>query len=180
MTEVDPRLQSTQMRNQATQSLLNPDGKNKSSLASLLGSNEDPLMQLAAQRNRDTISYTQDLLKQRLVKDLDQTVATTLKAHPNLKGNFFAGIVTDDNYRVEVVPMDTAVSSVSDAAEDEARQVLSNQPIGYFKSADFTLKTPDDPDYKAFRDALNDYFKRNRSVIDYLRNNTDQPQLASS
>ena len=168
------RLSMVQAQAKATKGLL---GGKKGGIKGLLGKG-DQLTQLAAQRESDSIKFTNHLMKQNLVKDLEATLQTALQESPDLKGNFFAGIISDDQYRVEVVPLETAVNAVSDASTEEARDALSKTPMGYFSKKDFTLKTPDDPKYKAFRDRLNSFFQRNKSVIAYLQNNDAQlPKL---
>lgn len=142
-----------------------------------LGGKNDELIQIATKRRQDTIKFTEHLLKTRLVKDLDQTIDAHLSDFPELKGKFFVGILTDGGFRAEVVPMEGAIASVQDFPSEEAETILRSNPVGYFNSADFTLKTPNEPAYEQFKQRLDRYFKRNADVIQYLRTN---PQNDSS
>lgn len=145
--------------------------KAKRSKGQVSGGRNEDLIQIAQKRRSDTIKFTQHMLKTRLVQDLDETMDAHLREFPEMRDQFFVGILTDQAFRAEVVPMETAIASVEDATAEDAEAVLRSNPVGYFKSEDFTLKTPSDEGYQKFKERLDSYFKRNADVIDYLRKN---------
>lgn len=133
----------------------------------------DELTQLAQKRSADSVRYTNFFLQNRLVKDLDDTLARQFREHPELKDQVYIGVITDEGFSAEVVPLDTAISSVEGVPIEEAEELLRSQPVGYFKRSDFTLKTPGGENFQSFKNGLQDYFERNRDIIEHLRNNPE-------
>jgi hypothetical protein len=158
------RQQMAARRSSATQGLT---GKSNSAQPS------DELSSLAAKRNGDRIRLSVYMLRQQLVKDLDQTIQTQMSKHPEIEGKFFVGIVTGERYSAEVVGIEEAASRVTDAPREEALEVLRQNPIGYFAPEDFTMKTGDDPAFRDFKQGLDDYLRRNQQVIQYLQSHPE-------
>ncbi|MBB64745.1 MAG: hypothetical protein CMO81_06745 [Waddliaceae bacterium] len=158
-----------------------PSESGKNQLLNTLGSRKtqnasqnDPLINVAVKQRSDRVRYTKQFLQTQLVRDLDRTMATQLAQHPELKGKFYIGILTDREYSAEVVPMQAAIDSVVDADGQDVEALFSDNPVGYYSSKDFTLKTPNEAAFKDFKRALDDYFRRNGDVMTYLRNNPEQ------
>ena len=147
-------------------------GKSSKSRASKSDETKD-LLSFASKKSADNIKFTHYFLKNRLIKGLDATIATHLDKNPEMKNNTFIGIVTDDDFRTEVLDLQSAAQSVSDFAEEDAMEVMKKSPVGYFKQADFTMKTSSNQPYQELRDKLNDFFKKNADVFQYLRDNPD-------
>lgn len=140
---------------------------------------QNELLSLAQKRSQDTLKFSHFLLKNRLVDDLDHTIDSHLNRHPEMRGKYYVGILVDVENRVEVVPFDEAVKKVEGLSEEEAREVLSKNPVGYYKEENFTLKTPSDEKYREFQAALDDYFVRNKELINYLRQHPESDVDAS-
>lgn len=156
-------------RSQATQNLIGSSRQNKSQgkYAS------DKLTQVAAKRSADSVRFTQFFLKNRLVKDLDQTMHREFQKHPELKGKVFVGVIVDEGFKAEVIPLDQAAQAVEGMDPEEAMAALEREPVGYFERANFTMQTPGDEKYQSFKQGLEEYFERNREIIDFLRSHPE-------
>lgn len=133
------------------------------------GETDDPLINIAIRRRADTVQFTQVMLKNRLTEDLDQTIADHLRDNPHMQDDTYIGILTDGTFRTEVIAMEAAVASVEDMPFEQADQLMRRNPVGYFSSADFSMKTPEDPAYQSLQRKLDHFFERNSDVFDYLR-----------
>jgi len=120
----------------------------------------DKLTQLAAKRNADSLQFTHLMLKTRLANDLEETIASYLDDHPELRDQIFIGIITDEGFGVEVVAKETAIAAVEDATAEDARSALSQNPVGFFERANFTLKTPANDAHRGLQKQLEKYFER--------------------
>jgi len=160
MTDVSiSKLDLLQSRQKAT-SLLMGNTEEDSSLSDL--------QEMAAKRNSDKLEFTHLMLKTRLEKDLDSTIATHEAQHPQMKDQYFIAIMED--YTVEVVDKQQFLTNIDDEA---AKEQYAKEPVGFFQKEDFPLKTSSDTSYKLFQDKLNQYFQRNAPVIQYLQNNPE-------
>ncbi len=157
-------------KNQGLIDLLGKSSKNRTSKSD----ETKDLLSFASKKSADNIKFTHYFLKNRLIKGLDATIAMHLDKNPEMKDNTFIGIVTDDNFRTEVLDLKSAAQSVSDLAEEDAIEVMKKNPVGYFKHADFTMKTSSDHSYQELRDKLNNFFNKNADVFQYLRDNPDR------
>lgn len=133
----------------------------------------DSLSKIAAKRGEDKVRWTQFFLQNRLSRDLDATMSKEFQKHPELKDKIYVGIILDEEFSAEVIPIEQAAASVEGMEAEEAQQQLQAQPIGYFNRQDFTLKTPSDEAFQSFKKGLQEFFQRNSDLISYLRNNPE-------
>ena len=143
------------------------------------GAQVDPLLQSAVKQRAYKIEFTKQLLQTQMTKDLDSTIALEMAQNPGLRNNVYIGIITGSEFSAEVVPMEQAVNSVVDGNKAEVEQLFRDNPVGYYQPDDFTLKTPDEDAYRNLQRALNDFFKRNHDVIQYLRQNPSSEDSGS-
>ncbi len=134
---------------------------------------DDALLATATKRSSDRVKFTHFFLKQKLVDGLDDTIAEHLREHPALKDKVYIAILTDKSFKTEVISLDDAVAAVEDMPKEEAEQILRQNPVGYFRSADFTIKTGEDPSYAGLKTKLDSFFEKNADVFQYLRENPD-------
>ncbi len=134
----------------------------------------DELTSLVAKRRADAIKISTLALRDRLVKELDQVMTDQFRAHPELKGEAFVGFVMGETPTVEVVNIDDAAKRVTDVPYEEAKEILSAKPVGYFQPNDFSVETPDSEPYQSFKRGLTDYLRKNAKVIQYLQANPEQ------
>lgn len=151
------------LRNQSYSKLLSQGASSKN----------QKLLNLAARKPKDTLQLTQYLLKKRLSEGLDNLLKEQFQENPQLKNNVHIGILTDANLQVEVIPLETAISSVVDIPKEDAAAFLKNNPVGYYTQEQFSLQTPDEAHLKKFKKNLQDYFKKNQGILDYLRQNPE-------
>ena len=142
--------------------------------------NSDPLIAIASKRSTDTINLTYMMLKIRLTRDLDETIAAQLKAHPELRDEIYIGIIRGESYSTEVIKIDDAAKAVEGMAEGAARAQLLRSPVGYYAPDNFTMKTPEESKYQEFKRALDKYFTRNQEVIQYLSSHPEANVTATS
>lgn len=161
------KLKAYQSQQKATHSLLVQGGSKRR-----VGRNEE-LTNIAAKRGADTLKFTYLMLKTRLARDLDETIASHLAEHPEMKDQFFIGVITGGQFTAEVVKLSDASNAVEGLAPEEAHQQLSRDPIGYFSADDFTLKTPAEPGYRSLKAKLDSFFNRSQEIMNYLRANPD-------
>lgn len=133
----------------------------------------EPLAELAAKRGQDSLKFTQFFLKNRLVHDLDKTMAKQFEAYPELKDKVYVGVIVDEGFSAEVIPLEKAAQAVEGVASEEALEQMRKAPVGYFQRQDFTLRTPPDEALQSFKKGLQEFFQRNSDVIDYLRNHPE-------
>jgi hypothetical protein len=134
---------------------------------------EDSLIAIASQRNLDTIKITNFMIKQRLTEEMNQTINTFLQENKELGKNYYLAFISDEDYTTEVLPIDTVLNAVQDTPKEEARHLLSSHSMGYFKRADFTLKTPEGGVHEKFKTTMDSFMKDHASIINYLRQNMD-------
>ena len=144
-------------------------GKTGSKSADLLGTSSTPLASLAAKRKADSAQFSTFVMQQKLAEDLNETIENHFRQNPSLRDDVFVGILTDGHFSAEVVSLDTAAAAVEDLPMEEAKALLRENPVGYFKSEDFTVRTPEDDSLQDFKQDLDQFFRRNRAVIHYLR-----------
>ncbi|MFT4554155.1 MAG: hypothetical protein ACI9S8_002801 [Chlamydiales bacterium] len=130
---------------------------------------DDSLMQLASKQRSDTVKFTYFFLKNRISTDLDSTISNHVKKHPEMKGKFFVAILTGQSLNTEVVDLDTAAKNTVDLPEEEAREVLKKNPVGYFNAEDFKMKTSEEPAFGSLKKKIDDFFQENSAVFTYLR-----------
>lgn len=130
---------------------------------------DDGLMQLATKQRSDTVKFTYFFLKNRISTELDSTINNHLKKHPEMKGKYFVAILTGQSLNTEVVDIDSAARNVVDLPEAEAREVLKQNPVGYFNAEDFEMKTSEEPAFTSLKGKLDDFFQENSAVFQYLR-----------
>lgn len=135
---------------------------------------DEALVKLAQKNRSDTVKLSYFMLKQRLSDSLDQVLQKEFQKNPELKNNIHIGIVTDDNLRVEVIPKEKAIKAAVDVSEEDARKVLEQNPVGYYQSENFSVSTPDEPNYQSMKKQLNHFFEKNAPLISYLREHPEQ------
>lgn len=143
-------------------------------IAKLLGSSnltqtDDKLMAVLSKSRSDTVKWTQHMLEKKLTTDLNTVLSDHVAKYPEMKNKFFVGILSDDKLRTEVVAIDDAVKAVSDASAEDARAKLSASPLGYFKAADFTMTTKQEPGYKELKTKLDTFFQKHSDLIAFMR-----------
>jgi hypothetical protein len=133
----------------------------------------DDLMGLASKQRADTVKFTYFFLKNRISTDLDATINKHVKKNPEMKGKFFVAILTGQSLKTEVVDIETAVKNVVDLPEEEARELLRENPIGYFNEEDFQMTTSAESSFREMKDKLDAFFQEHSAVFQYLR---DHPE----
>jgi hypothetical protein len=134
---------------------------------------QNDLSQIAAQRSEDTINFTQTMLKTRVARDLDETLALQMEKNPEIRNDFYIGVILNENFSVEVVKKSDAFESLPGLKDAEAQ--VESMPMGYYQRREFPLETPNEPAYRELQNALNMYFSRNEDVLQYLRNSPPPP-----
>lgn len=148
---------------------LNNSKKNKKIPSSLATASQEHLLNLAKKQRSDKVKFTHFFLKNRLSSELDATIANHIKEHPEMKDDFFIGILNGSPFYSEVVDLKTASESVIDASKEEALEVLKQQNIGYFDKEDFSLKTRRHPAYQKLKERIDSFFEDNLSIFQYLK-----------
>ncbi|NCF70156.1 MAG: hypothetical protein GWP59_00500 [Chlamydiales bacterium] len=142
------------------------------------------LLNIARKSRPDSVKLSHFLLKQRMAESLDNVLQNEFKKNPALRDNIHIGIMTDNELSVEVVAKQKALDSVQDMDRDQAAEILNTNPVGYYKKDDFQLETPEDQAHQSIKKSLETFFKKNSSIIQYLRehpeNDIDLQDLVSS
>ncbi len=73
----------------------------------------------------------------------------------------------------EVLDMETAAASASDATPEETLKILKQNPMAYFQKEDFNMQTSDNDTFLSLKRELDAFFKQNGPLIHYLRSNTE-------
>ncbi|MBN4067170.1 hypothetical protein JYU14_03700 [Simkania negevensis] len=130
------------------------------SIGSKREEDNDPLLALAQKKNSDTIRLSFEMLRNKISRELDETISSYLSKHKEIEGNFFIAIVSgnDVGLKVEVVKKGDLLQSVTDFSAEEAKQLIDERHIGHFSPKDFSLQTPDDPLYQGLKKRISQFF----------------------
>lgn len=129
----------------------------------------EELLDVAKKRQGDNVNFTYLFLKNRLSSELDSTIAEHLRTNPEMKDQFFIGIITEQPFQTEVLNLKDAAKAIVDLPQEEALQILKKHPIGYFKKKDFPLKTPQIPSHLELKKKLDVFFQKHAPVFQLLR-----------
>ncbi|SCA58514.1 hypothetical protein AB751O23_AD_00300 [Chlamydiales bacterium SCGC AB-751-O23] len=156
-----------------TDSSLDASTRKSNSILSSLYQRGNPeaqnLLSIARKVRPDAVKLSHFLLKRRMSESLDNVIQKEFKKNPALKDNIHIGIMTDDNLSVEVISKQKALDSVQDMDKEQASEILNNTPVGYYASDDFQIKTPDNDAHQSMKRNLETFFKKNLSILQYLR-----------
>ncbi len=153
-------------RSQALESFI--QGQKKQVSAS-----KDPLIENAQKRATDRVKFTYYFLKKNLIDELNATVKQAEKETPELKGEYYMGILSGKSLSVEVIPLKEAAASVSDVDQEKALEMMEKNKMGFFSPENFTMTTPKDPKYQQFKSKIQSFLNRSQGVIHYLQNHPE-------
>ncbi len=134
----------------------------------------DALINSAIKRRADAIKVTQHMIQQRLVDELDETVANHVRSNPGMTGNYYVAFIQDEKNSVEVLKLDDVVGAVRDLPPKEAEAVLRRNPMGYFQRSDFTLESDQSTEYQDLKDKVEGFLKERQAIFDFLRNHASE------
>lgn len=133
----------------------------------------DPILSKIAERGSDRIKFTYFFLKQNLIEGLNEVFRSAESENPNIKDNYYIGIVSGDSLKAEVLPIDQAVSAVEDVPREEAEKFMRDSKVGFFDSQNFRLKTPNDTAYQNFQKKIQNFLNESKGVVQYLQSHPE-------
>lgn len=165
---IDPIQYSNTYQKQIRDNLINTSDKQS------LFESDDPLINTITKRRSDAIKITNYMVRQRLTNDLDDIIKGHFKQHPEMKEKAYVAVIQGDTLSAEVVSLEKAIEAVADKTQEEARELMTSNQMGYFSAANFTMKTESEEEYQELKNKMDEFFTSNAKIFQYLRQNSDQ------